>query len=92
MREKEKSTTVIFVRHGKTDFPLDRIYCDEQEDPPLNSEGLEHARHAAALLQGLGIDVIYVSPYRRTRMTANEIVRATDAPFHRRVPNPWMRC
>ncbi|TPW09929.1 MAG: hypothetical protein FD130_2366, partial [Halothiobacillaceae bacterium] len=50
MREKEKSTQIIFVRHGKTDFPLDRIYCDDREDPPLSVEGLQQAERAARLL------------------------------------------
>jgi len=80
MREKEKSTTVIYVRHGKTDFPIDRIYCDDREDPPLNSEGEEHARFAAGHLKNQSIDIIYCSPYQRTRMTTEAIVQATAAP------------
>jgi broad specificity phosphatase PhoE len=72
MREKELATRVIYVRHGKTDFPTDRIYCDEREDPPLNADGQEQARAAG--------DVIYTSPSSRTRMTADAIAGLVKAP------------
>lgn len=81
MREKELSTRVIFVRHGQTDFPTDRIYCDDREDPPLNQAGLEQARWAAGMLRGQSIDVIYASPSRRTMMTANEIAQLVGLPI-----------
>jgi probable phosphoglycerate mutase len=70
MREKERSTHVIFLRHGKTDFPLDRIYCDDREDPPLNAEGERQAAAAAALLHGREVAAIYTSPVQRTAATA----------------------
>ena len=76
MREKEKSTRVIFVRHGETDFPLDRLYCDDKiESPPLNLAGLAQAEVAAAALSlsGVKIDAIYASPAQRTQMTAEAI-------------------
>lgn len=79
MREKERSTDVIFVRHGKTDFPYDRLYCDDREDPPLTEEGEQQARQAAALLEGEDVDIVYSSPMRRTRATAEAIVAATGA-------------
>lgn len=81
MREKELSTRVIYVRHGKTDFPKDRIYCDDREDPPLNEDGRAQARAAARLLSSQSVDVIYTSPSSRTRMTAFEISRAVKAPI-----------
>lgn len=79
MREKEPTTQVIYVRHGKTDFPTDRIYCDDREDPPLNAEGVTQARFAGELLRGQAVDAIYASPSSRTRMTAEEIARVTGA-------------
>ena len=81
MREKEPSTRVIYVRHGKTDFPTDRIYCDDREDPPLNDDGIAQARAAGELLRSLSVDAIYCSPRRRTRMTADEIARIAEAPI-----------
>lgn len=73
MREKERSTRIIFVRHGQTDFPLDRIYCDQVEDPPLNSDGRMQAQAAADLLAGWVIDHVYASPALRTRLTAEAV-------------------
>lgn len=81
MRDKETSTRVIFVRHGKTDFPTDRIYCDEREDPALNAEGRRQAAAAAALLKDHAIDCIVCSPAARTRATAEAIVSVTGVPL-----------
>lgn len=70
MRTKELATRIVYVRHGKTDFPLDRIYCDETEDPALNSEGVAQAEKAAATLVDTAVDAVYASPSLRTRMTS----------------------
>ncbi len=75
MREKEAATRIIYVRHGLTDFPNKRIYCDDREDPALNEQGMRHAQDAAALLAQQPVDAIYASPSRRTRMTADEIAK-----------------
>lgn len=77
MRNKEISTNIIFVRHGQTDFPLDRIYCDDKEDPALNNEGLFQAKSAAVALKQIEISTIYASPAKRTQMTAAEISEVT---------------
>lgn len=79
MREKEKTTSILFVRHGQADFPQDRLYCDEREDPPLTAEGLLQAQRAAALLEGQSIDAIYSSPMQRTRTTAEQIAARCGA-------------
>lgn len=76
MREKELSTRILYVRHGETDFPLDRIYCDSIEDPPLNARGEAQAAIAAELLLMHAVDQIYSSPSQRTRMTAATIAAA----------------
>ncbi len=75
MREKELSTRVIFVRHGQTNFPIDRIYCDEREDPALNEDGKAQAKGAADLLKNMEIGAVYASPALRTRMTAGAIAK-----------------
>lgn len=73
MREKEASTRIIFVRHGVTDFPTDRIYCDDIEDPVLNDEGRVQAGQAAKFLSSIKAEAIISSPLARTRMTAQLI-------------------
>src|SRR3569833_3317759 len=79
MREKESATRVIYVRHGLTNFPNNRIYCDDREDPALNAEGTQHAEDAAALLAQQKIDAIYASPRLRTRSTAEAIAKTAGA-------------
>ena len=73
MRDKEKTTQVIYVRHGETDFPIDRIYCDSQEDPDLNGQGRNQAEQAAQCLSKIDVAAIYASPCRRTNITAEAI-------------------
>ena len=77
MRSKEPETRVYFVRHGKTDFPTDRIYCDDREDPALNSLGVRPAAAAASYFEDLKVDRIVVSPARRTMQTAEAIAATT---------------
>jgi broad specificity phosphatase PhoE len=70
MRNKEPATTILFLRHGATDFPEDRYYCDAIEDPPLNSIGLKQAATWTDRLKTKLIAAAYVSPSRRTQETA----------------------
>ena len=81
MRSRETSTRVIYVRHGKTDFPLDRIYCDDKEDPALNELGVSQAERAAEMLAEVDIAAFFASPSLRTRMTAEEIAARHDLPI-----------
>src|SRR3989338_5592425 len=97
MRTKEIATTLLFLRHGATDYPENRYYCDTIEDPPLNETGLRqasvwpviltHAAHAAHAVShpvshpgGKPIAAIYVSPSRRTRETAEPLIKALGSP------------
>lgn len=82
MREKESATRIIYVRHGLTDFPSNRIYCDDLEDPALNSAGAQHAQDAADLLARQKVDAIYASPSLRTRTTAEAIAKSTGMKIH----------
>ena len=82
MRSKEKSTNIYFLRHGQTDFPIDRIYCDQEEDPALNAAGLYQAKCAAVSLAGASISKIYASPAKRTQMTANEFSEIAGLPVN----------
>lgn len=77
MREKEPSTRVIFVRHGMTDFPKNRIYCDDREDPVLNDQGRHQAAWAARVLASEAIDGLFCSPMQRTLATAQAIQETT---------------
>ncbi len=82
MRTKEKSTNIYFLRHGQTDYPSNRIYCDDKEDPGLNSSGIYQAKCAAIALKNVGISKIYASPAKRTQMTAREFSDISELPIH----------
>ncbi len=81
MRSKETSTSVYFVRHGQTDFPTDRIYCDALEDPPLNSQGSLQAKSTTDFFKGMEIDALYASPTARTMATAKAIAERLEVPI-----------
>lgn len=64
------TTRCILLRHGETDYPRGRYYCDSREDPALNPAGLKQAENWGKFLKGASLAAIYVSPSRRTRETA----------------------
>jgi probable phosphoglycerate mutase len=80
MRNKEIATTILFLRHGATDFPEDRYYCDAIEDPPLNAAGVKQAATWAGKLKERSIKAIYVSPSRRTQETARLATQGLTIP------------
>ncbi|TYP69722.1 histidine phosphatase family protein [Paenibacillus methanolicus] len=61
------STTIYFVRHGKTQFSKDLER--EGGGAKLTEEGERDARRVAEQLSGEGIDVIVSSPQHRARDT-----------------------
>lgn len=75
MREKELTSQVIFVRHGQPDFPSNRIYCDDAEDPALTEKGVGQAQEVADFLSNISVAAVYSSPLLRTRMTAEVIAK-----------------
>lgn len=69
--------TVLFCRHGETDYDPDRFY-EAGPGPELNADGVEQAEKLALWLseRGLRPDGIYASPSTRTLQTAAPIARA----------------
>ncbi len=69
---ERKSTTVLFLRHGQTDYPKNRYYDDAIEDPALNTSGLKQAHVWPRYFENntRPIQAVYVSPSRRTQETA----------------------
>ncbi|MBI5038848.1 MAG: histidine phosphatase family protein [Nitrospirae bacterium] len=74
MRVKEPSTTIIFIRHGSTDFPEDRVYKGDN-GPNLNTEGRLQAERLGGWIREGDISAIFVSPTTRTIETATPIVK-----------------
>lgn len=65
---------VYVVRHGETDYNLQRRYTG-RVDVPLNETGEAQAREAAMALRDRSIDVILSSPLLRARQTAAAIAK-----------------
>ncbi len=65
---------LIFVRHGQTSYNQNRV-MQGSIDVPLNGRGRAQARAVAKRLAGEKIDLMYASPMRRARETAEEITR-----------------
>lgn len=65
-------TTLLFVRHGETDWNAQRRW-QGHADVPLNDRGREQARELAESLGDERIDVIYTSDLSRARDTAEAV-------------------
>lgn len=65
-------SSIILIRHGETDWNLIGRY-QGQADPSLNAMGYQQARQLAEELLHSSIDIIYTSPLKRTRETAEII-------------------
>lgn len=70
------ATTVVLVRHAEkvTDDPTDR-------DPDLTDVGRARARALAETLAEADVAAVYVTQYRRTRLTGEPIAERFDAPI-----------
>ena len=70
-------TTLYLVRHGETDANVSGIW-QGSTDSPLNERGLAQARALARRVarEQLPISVIYSSPLRRARQTAEMVAKA----------------
>jgi broad specificity phosphatase PhoE len=58
-----KITTIVLVRHGEK-------ATDDPRDPSLSPAGQERAQDLAKALDGAGLSAVYVTEFKRTRLTA----------------------
>lgn len=63
--------TVYFVRHGETYHNINNLYSKAEYE--LTENGIAQARIAGERLSKLPIEVLVISPYRRTVQTAEVI-------------------
>jgi broad specificity phosphatase PhoE len=71
-----KETTFLLVRHGETDWNLERR-VQGHTDNPLNDKGIRQAEEVALKIfqEHSDIDVIYSSDLKRAYQTANETAK-----------------
>jgi len=67
-------TRLILIRHGETDYSLERRYCGFA-DPSLNSNGLSQVQKLADSLEGITVDKVYSSDLKRAYETAGIVFR-----------------
>lgn len=77
------STRFCFVRHGETDWNVQRR-LQGHIDTPLNQTGLAQAEATAKGLQGHKFDALYSSDLIRTLQTARYAAQLLDLPIHLR--------
>ena len=61
--------TLLLIRHGQTDYNLERRFYG-RIDTPVNATGVEQAAALSVELKDRHIDAIYSSPAKRAYMTA----------------------
>lgn len=62
-------TRLLLIRHGETDYNLNRRYCGFS-NPPLNVSGVAQAKSLARQLKGFDITTVYSSDLLRAAQTA----------------------
>lgn len=63
---------ILFVRHGETNLNKQNI-MQGRLDEPLNQTGIKQAQQTALALKNESIDIIYSSPLKRAKQTAQII-------------------
>ena len=72
-------TTLLFVRHGETDWNAERRW-QGHADVPLNARGRDQAEALAAQLADEDIDAIYASDLSRAHDTALAVAKRLHLP------------
>lgn len=73
--------TFLFLRHGQTDFNLNRRF-QGMMDVPLNENGVAQAKAAAERLKDAGLTRIVASPANRVLKTACFVAERTGVPIY----------
>lgn len=71
--------SITLIRHGETDWNIEGRY-QGQADPPLNSQGLLQAQNLVQELRDSSLNIMYSSPLKRTRQTADILAGSLNIP------------
>lgn len=81
-----QTTTLYLIRHGETDYNLQRIVQGRRINSNLNATGRAQAQALGRRLAGIPLDAIYSSTLRRAEETASYIATShPGVPLHRLV-------
>lgn len=72
---------IFMARHGQTDYNVEDRIQGNRVDGSLNEEGRRQAEDLAQSLRTAHFDVIYCSPLKRARETAEAIARVCKSPI-----------
>lgn len=71
---------IYFIRHGETDFNIEKR-IQGQLDIELNENGINQAEECAKKIKDFKFDVIYSSPLKRAKITAEIINKHHNVPI-----------
>ena len=74
--QSPNTTKVILVRHGRSTYNDQGRYQGCSDESVLTEKGHKSAYQTGVALKSVDIDVIYTSPLKRVRETAQEIINA----------------
>jgi len=72
---------VILVRHGETDGNISEVLQGQSVDSELNSEGARQVENIVPRLEDIGVDLIFSSPLKRARQSAEIINQRLNVPI-----------
>ena len=81
----QNTTRVILVRHGRSTYNEAGRYQGCSDESVLTEKGHKTAYQTGVALKSVKIDVIYTSPLKRVRETAQEIINARSS-FNASIP------
>ncbi len=77
---KRSGNTYFVMRHGESEKNLKNIVSSDPLSNNLTERGKAEVRQAAHTLSHTGIDIIYVSPFMRTKETAEVVASILGIP------------
>ena len=72
---------IYYVRHGQTDWNLDKKMQGGQTERNLNETGIEQANETKRRLKNIKYDIVIRSPMNRAKETTEIIIEGKDIPI-----------
>lgn len=72
---------LVTVRHGKTDYNLNRLYSGINNNPILLKESKDEAYKLGKVISQYNLEIAYISPLIRAKQTFDEINKTLNIPY-----------